>query len=495
MRNIHKIRGIPRRNILIAGAGLLTATVGFSPSLYKAYINRLLKQDVSVVVMWNNMALQVVRELKPGPTIVARALAILHTCMFDAWTAYDPAARNTRGLDDLKRPLAEQTLANKTQAVSYAACRALEDLFPTRTALFYTMLQRLGYDPTDHTTDTTTASGIGNVAAHAILTFRHADGSNQLGDLHPGPYSDYTNYTSANSFDHLKNPDLWQPLRVPNGKSGFVIQSFMTPQWPAVLPFSLTSGSQFRPTFAPARHDSPRYREQAEQIIAYSADLTDREKVIAEYWKDGPASEQPPGHWCLHAQFVSQRDQHTLDQDIQMFFALTNALLDASIACWDTKRAFQSIRPISAIHYLFHGQKIRAWAGPHKGTRLIDGAHWQPYQPATVVTPPFPEYFSGHSTFSAASAEILRRFTGSDLFGASVVMQAGSSVIEPKTVPAHAITLSWPTFSAAADEAGISRRYGGIHFEDGDLIGRRLGRLIGAQVWQKAQTYIHNLNP
>src|ERR1051326_1942906 len=107
MRNIHKIRGIPRRNILIAGAGLLTATVGFSPSLYKAYINRLLKQDVSVVVMWNNMALQVVRELKPGPTIVARALAILHTCMFDAWTAYDPAARNTRGLDDLKRPLAE----------------------------------------------------------------------------------------------------------------------------------------------------------------------------------------------------------------------------------------------------------------------------------------------------------------------------------------------------------------------------------------------------
>jgi Domain of unknown function (DUF6851)/VCPO second helical-bundle domain len=490
MRNIRSIQRISRRNVLIAGAGLLTATIGLGPSI--SYINRLLKKEVSIVVTWNNMALQAIRELKPGATIVARVLAILHTCMFDAWAAYDPVAHNTRGHDELKRPSAEHTLANKTQAVSYAACRALEDLFPTHIALFYTMMQRLGYDPTNHTTDTTTAIGIGNIAAQFVLTFRHTDGSNQLGDLHPGPYSDYTNYTPVNSVDQLNNPDLWQPLRVSDGHGGFVIQSFMTPQWPAVIPFSLTSGSQFRPPLAPPHYTSTHYRDQNEQIIALSASLTDKEKVIAEYWKDGPASEQPPGHWCLHAQFVSQRDQHTLDQDIQLFFILANTLLDASIACWDTKRAFQSIRPISAIHYLFHGQKILAWAGPYKGTRLINGEDWQPYQPITVVSPPFPEYFSGHSTFSAAAAEILRRFTNSDHFGASAVILAGSSVIEPKAVPARTLTLSWNTFSDAADEAGISRRYGGIHFEDGDLIGRRQGRAIGAQAWQKAQSYIYN---
>jgi len=123
---------------------------------------------------------------------------------------------------------------------------------------------------------------------------------------------------------------------------------------------------------------------------------------------------------------------------------------------------------------------------------LINGENWQPYQPATVVTPLFPEYFSGHSTFSAASAEILRRFTGGDHFDASALIHAGSSVIEPKTVPARTLTLSWNTFSDAANEAGISRRYGGIHFENGDRIGRSQGRAIGAQAWQKAQTYIHN---
>src|SRR5262249_40584130 len=109
----------------------------------------------------------------------------------------------------------------------------------------------------------------------------------------------------------------------------------------------------------------------------------------------------------------------------------------------------------------------------------------------TVVTPPFPEFVSGHSTFSAAGAEILKQFTGSDRFDASVTVPVGSSRVEPGRVPATDVTLSWPTFSQAADEAGISRRYGGIHFEDGDLTGRALGRLVGAQVWEKALTYFN----
>jgi hypothetical protein len=121
---------------------------------------------------------------------------------------------------------------------------------------------------------------------------------------------------------------------------------------------------------------------------------------------------------------------------------------------------------------------------------LIDGAHWQPYQPLTVVTPPFPEYCSGHSTFSAAGAEILQRFTGSDAFGASQTTPAGASRVEPEATPATDVTLAWATFSAAAAEAGLSRRYGGIHFEQGDLAGRALGRHVGAVVWDKAQAYI-----
>ncbi len=162
--------------------------------------------------------------------------------------------------------------------------------------------------------------------------------------------------------------------------------------------------------------------------------------MIAEYWSDSPNSEQPPGHWALFAQFVSQRDHHTLDEDVKMFFALSNAIFDAGIAAWDTKRAYDSVRPITAISLLYKGKTIRAWGGPGKGTIEINGSYWLPYQPATFPTPPFPDYVSGHSTYSAAAARILQLWTGSDRFGDSVTVPAGSSKIEPGITPAHPVT-------------------------------------------------------
>src|SRR5207237_1796836 len=110
------------------------------------------------------------------------------------------------------------------------------------------------------------------------------------------------------------------------------------------------------------------------------------------------------------------------------------------------------------------------------------------YQRSTLPTPPFPEYSSGHSNFSAAGAEILRLFTGKDAFNAAATVAAGSSKIEPGVVPARDVTLSWATFTDAAAQAGLSRRYGGIHFEQADLDGRRTGRLVARRAWDKAQT-------
>ncbi len=142
---------------------------------------------------------------------------------------------------------------------------------------------------------------------------------------------------------------------------------------------------------------------------------------------------------------------------MKLFVALTNAVSDAGCCAWDNKRAFNSVRPITAIRTLFRGQMVRAWAGPYQGTKLIDGAAWFPYQTTSFPTPPFPEYSSGHSNFSAAGAEILKRFTHSDRFGGSVTLPAGSSRVEPGAVPARELKLSWSTFSDAADEAGLSR--------------------------------------
>jgi len=292
----------------------------------------------------------------------------------------------------------------------------------------------------------------------------------------------------------VHDPSRWQPLIFANAAGAAVRQAFLAPHWQRVIPFALNSSDQFRSPTGPATDGSARFAEQARDLLAISANLTDEQKVIAEYWSDGPGTETPPGHWDLFAQLVSLRDRHGaeergVDQDVKMFFALTNAIFDASIAAWDGKRMFDSVRPITAIRVLFQGQPVTAWGGPFQGSKQIGGAAWFPHQLTTFPTPPFPEHCSGHSTFSAAGARILERFTGSDSFGGSVTIPAGSSTVEPGATPSKDVTLRWPTFTDAANEAGLSRRYGGIHFEQGDLDGRALGRQVAAQAWDRAVRY------
>ena len=451
------------------------------------------------VLKWNSAAVQGVRDAKLGAPVIARALAIVHTCMFDAWVAYDERAIGTQLGGALRRPESERTAANKERATSYAAYRALVDVLPVDTnSVYIPLMKQLGYDPNDNSTDIETPTGIGNVACAAVLEFRHHDKANQLGDLAQGSYSDWTGYSAANTASPVparaapSDPNHWQPLSYVSSTGDLMSQRFVGAQWCEVTPFALTKGDEYRSlveSLGPAKYGSKEYQEQAQELIAISAGLTDRQKTIAEYWSDGPNSEQPPGHWALFAQFVSARDHHTLDDDVKMFFVLSNAIFDAGIAAWDTKRAYDSVRPITAIPFLFRGKTIRAWGGPGKGTVEMDGAQWIPYQAATFPTPPFPDYVSGHSTYSAAAARILELWTGSERFGDSVTLPVGRSKIEPGLTPARSVTLRWETFADAADEAGMSRRYGGIHFRAADVTGRLLGRAVAIKAWSKAQSY------
>ena len=484
-------RQLPVRSILLAMLLTLALGLGAGQALAVDEVtldDLVITGDDNVVLQWDAAAIQAVRDTAPAPPVVARALAITHTAMFDAWAAYDGKAVGTRLGGSLRRPAAERTPANKNEAVSYGAYRALADLFPARLADFDALIRALGYDPANTSTDLTTPAGIGNAAAAALLEYRHGDGSNQLGDLAPGPYADWTGYVPVNGPDVLVDPGRWQPLVLPNG----TVQRFAVPHWGRVQPFALPSGSVFRapppPAFARAEH-----LEEVDQLLAFSAGLDDRTKAIAEYWSDGPRSEQPPGHWCLIAQWVSKRDNNSLDTDVKLFFALTNAQFDASIAVWDSKRFYDNERPITGIRSLKAGQTVTAWAGPYQGTRPIPGQTWTPYFRPDVITPPFPDHVSGHSTFSAASATVLAAFTLSDRFGASATVRQGSSLLEPGATPSTDVTLSWATFTEAANQAGLSRRYGGIHYQSADLDGRAMGREVGAVVTAKALSYILGL--
>lgn len=446
----------------------------------------------TVVGEWTQQALDAIISLKTSPPVNSRSLAVVHTAIYDAWTAYDARALAVHSGGTLRRPAAERTEANKRVAISFAAYRALVDQWPAAKPAFDAKMAELGLDPANVTTDLTTPAGVGNVAATNVLAFRHADGSNQLGNLAAGRFADYTGYAPVNTPDVVTDPGRWQPLRFSDGQGGTITPGFVTPHWGRVTPFAVTNGEALRPP-APAPVGSNAYREQALELVDLQATIGDREKVIAEYWADGPRSVTPPGHWIVFAQYVSQRDQHTIDQDVKLFFLVSNAVMDAGICCWEAKRHYDYARPITAIRYLFAGTQIMGWPGPGQQVRLMDGSQWKPYQPDTFITPPFAEYTSGHSTFSAASAEVLKEFTGSDSFGASVTIMPGQSAAEPGFSPTVPITLQWPTFSAAADEAGMSRRYGGIHFKQGDLEARAMGRVVGQLVWQKAQNLFNGV--
>lgn len=376
------------------------------------------------------------------------------------------------------------------------------------------------------------------------MTFRRSDGANQLGDDPNGtlgvPYSDNSGYTPFNTPDQTLDIERWRPERVPidpNPGEEERIQEFLTPQWGNVIPFGLDSGDQLRPEapqplfevgvegeidFAaktitlmdgivlPVSTDligsviNPEFVAQAERVIEASANLTDEQKLIAEFWEDAGGTSFPPGTFMTFGQFVSARDDNSLDNDAALFFALGNAVFDAGIATWEAKIFYDYVRPVRAIRDLgelglvgefdpiLGGFAIEAWAGPGEGTQTILATDFLTYQtPGSDPSPPFAEYTSGHSAFSASGAEILKLFTGSDAFGGSVTFQSGESRFEPGITPENPVTLEWETFGEAADEAGISRIYGGIHFDDGDLNSRALGRQVGTTAFEQALFFIN----
>ena len=232
-----------------------------------------------------------------------------------------------------------------------------------------------------------------------------------------------------------------------------------------------------------------------------------------------------------------------LQWDTKLYFALNGAVHDAAIAAWGLKGEYDGTRPISMIRYMGgKGQSsdpagpsydkeglplvpglielitkqttlpdqrhadlagnegkiaIKAWGGTPKdpktqmgGVKWILAADWIPYQLPTFVTPAFQGYVSGHSTFSRAAAEVLTGFTGSEYFPGGLngyTIKAGSLKFEAG--PTTDIRLEWATYYDAADQAGQSRLYGGIHVEADDLMGRKIGAQCGTAAWAMAQRY------
>jgi membrane-associated phospholipid phosphatase len=192
--------------------------------------------------------------------------------------------------------------------------------------------------------------------------------------------------------------------------------------------WNLTSGSQFRPGPPPV-YGSLAFTVALLEVYLVSKNLTPEQKQIATFWADGPGTATPAGHWNRFAIDLVATTGWSARRTARLFAALNTGQADAFIACWDAKYTYWSLRPITAIR------------------RLIDPA-WSSY----IVTPPFPSYVSGHSTTSGAASAALAAF-----------------------FPASAAQLR-----AMAEEAAVSRLYGGIHFSSDNSAGLTLGRRVGA---------------
>ncbi|HEX2832624.1 MAG TPA: vanadium-dependent haloperoxidase [Thermoanaerobaculia bacterium] len=461
---------------------------------YHRFLQAEEQENVSLAYKWLDIAEEATaREVDlhaARPTVISRTLAVWATAMYDAWAAYDEKAVGSRLGGKLRRPKEEHTLANKKKAISYASYRSLVFVYPESKEYLAGELRKFGYDPANESMDPTTPEGIGNVAAQAVIDYRRNDGANQFGNEAGGngtPYGDYTYYVPVNPPDRIVDPDRWQPITftLANGKK--VTPGFLTPHWYRVTPFALERSSQFRPEPPPkTTTDNDRLWREADQVLAYNNSLTNQQKAVVEFMRDGPRSTGQSGHWLRFAQDLSRRDRHDLDTDVKLYFVIANVAFDAFISCWETKRFYDSSRPWTLIRYYHKGELVKGWAGTGGGVKEMPAEEWHPYSPDSFITPPFPGYTSGHATVSGACAKALELFTGSDTFGFAE-RRAHCELTE--SVPGEMMTLDLPTWSGTAEMAALSRALGGYHIPVDNEVGLRVGRELATWSWPKYQQY------
>lgn len=393
-----------------------------------------------------------------------------------------------------RRPAAERaTNRGRNIASAHAAYRILEFVLPQFIPQIRPILQAKGIDPDDNSMDLTTPAGIGNYAARAVIADRARDGMNVDGaedgrKYNRRMYDDYTGYEPYNSPFELRDPSRWQPKVVTRGFGLFQIQKFVTPQWARTRPFSYSKKDLKKlyraptPTNSDPKRHMAEYKAQADEVLAASAALDDKTKMVAELFNH---KNQSLGRG---ADFISRRDNMTMEQWVQFELAWMIATFDGGIAIWDSKVEYDTVRPWTAIKYLYGKKKVRAWGGVGQGTvNDLPAEEWESYIP----TADHPEYPSGSSCFCSATAQVGRRWTGSDHFGWDVVRLKGSSVIEPGITPAADLTMHFETFTQWQTDCAQSRVNGGVHFRAAVEASKPICTAIADRAYDFVQPYIN----
>ena len=382
----------------------------------------------TVVTDWNSTLLDAVRTASTTPPLASRNMAMVQAAVYDSVNSiskkYSPYKVN------IDAPVG----ASAEAATAASAHRVLVSLYPAQAIKFNDALQSsLAKIPDGKSKDDGIA--VGQQVADQIIALRSTDGITRV--------VQYTPKTEPGSW--VPTPPAFAPG--------------LAPQWPQVTPFALTSGSQFRPSGPPAL-DTAKYAEELNFVkeigkndsLTRTADQT----AIAKFWANGAGTFTPPGHWNQIAQEAAALSGNSLEDNARLFALLNMAQADAAIASWDAKYQYNLWRPVTAIRQADTDNNPNTTADPL----------WTPL----ITTPPFPEYTSGHSTFSGAAEPVMNAVFGADYGFADKGDRTVNSL------------RTFDNFAQAADESGMSRIYGGIHFMTANVDGLSSGRKVGNYV-------------
>ena len=299
----------------------------------------------------------------------------------------------------------------------------------------------------------------------------------------------------------LPEPSKWTPLSL-NG----VRRNYLTPEWGTVnhgvLPEEVAG--EIRAQVDELFPDEAQFQKEMQEVGRVTSSLTSEGKMIAEYWAGGPGTVTPPGMWMVMLDVVIRSNGYSLREEIRFYTILAAGLYEAGINAWRLKRDHMQARPVQVLRQQLYDHPIDLpWCEEKSGE------YWLPYQALNFVTPPFPDFVSGHSTFSMTAARLFCFMLQSDqivlqnpmitldilqyispivtgvLSINSVMIRPKKSEIQPGVEPTTGVCLGWSTWTEMALSSGRSRIFGGIHVESSNQGGLLLGRLIADRIWEK----------
>lgn len=425
---------LSRRRALQLGAAAAVLPLTARSSRADALGGEILRQ-------WYKVVLHLVRHTATcSPPVASRAFAYLGVAAYQAVasgsTSLVSMAGQLNGLKDLppRDPSKRYSDAVITHCVLASACKTFfGNTGPTGQRVMAAAEKKLKGEALQGLPDdvVTASLAYGEALKAAIIAWSANDGGAVIENM--GFPMDYP---------VSKEPGHWVPT------SAIRQQQFpLLPAWGKNRTFAAPSGAVCSLPPPPAYSEDPSsdFFRQAKEVYDVTSQLTPEQVAIARFWSDDPMlSATPPGHWIGIANDLLEQEKAGLDTSADVMMRLGVAMADGFIGCWNAKFQYDYVRPVTVIK------------------KLID-AKWEPM----LITPPFPEYPSGHSTESGAAAAVLTAVYGENFaFTDNTHVRDGLG------------TRRFPSFTAAASEAGISRMYGGIHFRPAIEQGLEQGRCI-----------------